>query len=307
MAVRFQLQPSGPVLGGNALAEAAIMALVDKHELEERAAQLVVDELGAGSYEALDIPGAPDNSRDFEILFTDGHREPLEVTTNLDTTVMKSLGRTGGGIIELDADVARLWMVTSEATWTDTRGETQPFDRDKVVALIVPLIEQLERDGETSLDMPRLAWPLAYGGTYRYAAAARELHARGISHGSSIDRTHPDVKAGISIHLGGGGAVGPATLTTALEEIAAREDNVAKLASRADADRRHLFVALSGRGSNDMASWALQSYLDGWVWDQDPPLPALPDAITTIWAGNRHGGIYASPPDKWRRFGSTRG
>jgi hypothetical protein len=109
MAVRFQLQPSGPVHGGNALAEAAIMALVDKHELEERAAQLVVDELGAGSYEALDIPGAPDNTRDFEILFTDGHREPLEVTTNLDTTVMKSLGRTGGGIIELDADVARLW------------------------------------------------------------------------------------------------------------------------------------------------------------------------------------------------------
>ena len=34
---------------------------------------------------------------------------------------------------------------------------------------------------------------------------------------------------------------------------------------------------------------------DGWVWDDDPPLPKLPEAITTIWAGNRTGGIYSTP------------
>jgi hypothetical protein len=97
----------------------------------------------------------------------------------------------------------------------------------------------------------------------------------------------------------------PATITRALEEIAALDDNVAKLEARRDAVRRHLFVVLSSRGASDMAGWALQNFLDGWVWDEDPPLPKLPAAITTIWAGNRAGGIYSTPPERWRRFGEA--
>ena len=54
-----------------------------------------------------------------------------------------------------------------------------------------------------------------------------------------------------------------------------------------------------------MAGWALQNFLDGWVWDEEPPLPKLPEAITTIWAGNRTGGIYSTPPERWRRFGEA--
>lgn len=274
-------------------------------ELEELAAELVVVELGAVSYVRRDVPGAPGKTRDFDIVFADGHEEPLEVTTNLDTRVMVSLDRTDDGILAVAAAVQRMWIIPGAATWTDAGGHTQPFDRKRVGELLPPIIEQIEREGETTLDIARLAWPIAYGRKdLTHAAAAQELHNFGITHGSSIEPP-PDLKPGISIHVGGGGGYGRETLTREIEEIAARPDNVAKLATRGDADRRHLFVALSGRGSTGMSAWALQSYIDGWAWDEEPPLPTLPDAITTIWAGTRTGGIYTTP-DGWRRFGSAR-
>jgi hypothetical protein len=115
------------------------------------------------------------------------------------------------------------------------------------------------------------------------------------------------VRPVISVHLGGGVSWGPDTLTTVLEEIAARPDNIANLNAHRHAQRRHLFVALAGAGSTDRAVWPLQQFLDGErTWPGEPRLPNLHDAITTIWASSRNGGIYVTPPDGWRRFGSTR-
>jgi hypothetical protein len=139
---------------------------------------------------------------------------------------------------------------------------------------------------------------------------ALELHALGITRGGSVEipktGNGSDMTPGISVHLGGGASWGPDTITTVIEEIAKLQDNVKKLDARRDAGRRHLFVVLSGRGSTDMAGWALQQYLEGdWIWERDPSLPDLPEAITTVWAGNRTGGIYATPPEGWRRFGKA--
>jgi hypothetical protein len=281
------------------------MSLVDYDELEEHAADMVVAELSAIGARKRDTPGAPSGTRDYNVVFADGHEEPLEVTTNLDKSVMNALQRTDGGVLELDADVQRLWIVVGSHTWTDENGATEPFDRRRVAALLVPFIEQLEPEGEGSFDIVRLAWPTAYGAPQHHRHVALDLHALGIVQGSSIAPTHPEARSGISVHLGGGGAWGPSTITRALEEIAALEDNVAKLEARRDAVRRHLFVVLSSRGASDMAGWALQNFLDGWVWDDEPPLPKLPEAITTIWAGNRTGGIYSTPPETWRRFGAA--
>jgi hypothetical protein len=58
------------------------MALVEKDELEERAATMVVEQLGAVRFTKRDLPGGPSNTRDFDIVFADGYEEPLEVTTN---------------------------------------------------------------------------------------------------------------------------------------------------------------------------------------------------------------------------------
>jgi hypothetical protein len=281
------------------------VSLVDYEELEERAAAMVVAELRAVGAQKRDVPGAPSRTRDYDVVFADGHEEPLEVTSNLDTSVMNALRRTDGGLLELDADVQLLWVVVGSHTWTDQSGERKPFDRKRVAALLVPLIEQLEREGEDSFDVVGLAWPTVSGAPQHHRRVALALHALGIVQGGAIPPTHPDARSGISVHLSGGGAWGPATITRTLEQIAALRDNVAKLEARRDAVRRHLFVVLSGRGATDMAGWALQSFLDGWVWDDEPPLPKLPEAITTIWAGNRTGGIYSTPPGSWRRFGEA--
>ena len=107
------------------------------------------------------------------------------------------------------------------------------------------------------------------------------------------------------VSLGGGGSWGPPIIPGVLEKIAALPDNVAKLEACRKAERRHLFVVLAGSGSTDMAGWALSDYLRGWIWDDEPGLPKLPAAITTIWASTGTGGIYATPPDGWRRFGDA--
>jgi hypothetical protein len=283
------------------------MSPIDYPELENRAAAMVVDELAALQFEKRDIPGAPPSTHDFDIVFADGRTEPLEVTTNLDTTVMKALHRADGGVFELEANVRRLWMVSGTETFTDATGAPLAFDRERVSALLPPLIEQLEHEAETSLDVARLGWPIAYGAPAHHRQAALELHALGITHGGSLEVAgRPDVKPGISVHLGGGVSWGPDTLTTVLEEIAARPDNIANLDAHRAAQRRHLFVALAGAGSTDRASWPLQQFLDGdWIWSAEPRLPNLHDAITTIWASTRTGGIYATPPDGWRRFGTA--
>jgi hypothetical protein len=277
------------------------LALIDMRHVEERAATMVVSELGALRWERRDVPGAPPRTYDFDIVFA-GHVEPLEVTTSLDEQVMTTFKRTGG-VMTIAANVQRLWFVSGEETWTDATGKKRPFDRKRVVELLPTLVEHLEQDGVTSFDLAQLAWPLAYGLPARHQATAQELYSLGVRGGSSMVPP-PSEQPGISLHLGGGGVYGQETLTAILEEIAARADNRAKLAGSLHAARRHLFVAVTSGGSDDMARWALDQYLDGWVYEEDPPLPSLPPEVTTIWAGTTSRGIYATPPDGWTRFGT---
>jgi hypothetical protein len=48
---------------------------------------------------------------------------------------------------------------------------------------------------------------------------------------------------------------------------------------------------------------ALHGVLDG--THSVPPLPTLPEAITTIWAGMMDRGIYVTPPGDWQTFGGS--
>jgi hypothetical protein len=281
------------------------MKLVDKDELECRAAAMVVAELGAVRSVKCDISGGPSGLRDFDIVFADGHKEPLEITTNLDSVVMSAFARADGGAFDLAANVRRFWMVSGSQTFTDTSGRVLPFDRHRVTELLIPLIEELDQAGETYFDTDRLAWPIGGRGIAGYEKPARELYELGIARGVSAEVQGE--KPRVSVHLGGGGSWGPSTIPTVLEAIAALPDNVEKLDACSDASRRHLFVLLAGSGSTNMAGWALSDFLRGsWIWDDPPGLPELPSAITTIWASNATGGIYASPPDGWQRFDTAR-
>jgi hypothetical protein len=151
--------------------------------IEVRAAELVVAELGALTASRRDIPGAPDGTHDFDIIFRDGDAEPLEVTRHLDDIVMKSLRRSDFGLFSIDANVQHLWRVTAHQTAIDRDHGRQPFDRDRVEALLTPLIEQLDREGHESFEIADLAWPLTDVETSIVEDRARKLEALGIRHG----------------------------------------------------------------------------------------------------------------------------
>jgi len=280
------------------------MTLVDKDKMQRDAASLVVAELGAVRFEERDVPGAPPGTRDFDIIFPDGHCEPLEVTSNLDRVVMNALGRTGGGYFELPARVRRFWGVSASQTYTDASGKRVPFDPRRVAELLTPLIEELDAKGETRFAIDELAWPVGGPGLPSYEQPARELHALGVVQGLSAAAGEDGPR--VMVSLSGGGSWGPPVIPGVLGKIAALPDNIAKIEPCRQAERRHLFVVLVGSGSTDWAGWALRDYLRGWIWEgEEPGLPELPDAITTVWASSGTGGIYATPPEEWKRFGDA--
>jgi hypothetical protein len=95
-------------------------------------------------------------------------------------------------------------------------------------------------------------------------------------------------------------------LTATVEAIAPLRDNVSKLERSTLRGRRHLFIWLFPRGATNQAFFALRDVLDGTgITDEDPPIPRLPSAITTVWVALDDRGIYSTPPENWRRFGAV--
>jgi hypothetical protein len=215
--------------------------------VEARAAELVVAELGALTACRRDIAGAPDRTHDFDIIFRDRPAEPLEVTRHLDDIVMKSLHRSDFGLFSIEADLQHHWRVTGHQTINDRDHGRQPFDRDRVEALLTPLIADL-------------AWPLTDVQTTTMEGRARKLEQLGITHGRIIaDST----RRCIDVSLSEGGYFGPQMLTATVEAIATLRDNVSKLGRSIHCGRRHLFIRLFPRGATNQAFFALRDVLDG--------------------------------------------
>ncbi len=269
-------------------------------EIERQAANLVVAELGALRWKLRDMGGGI-QMRDFDLIFEDGHEEPLEVTTSADPNVMNTMNRMEGNN-RIKADVRRTWMVSSmRYTSTDTAGKKTAFDRRRAVELLVPLIEQLDREGYERFDTTALAY--SFGNPHQ--PVARELFESFRIFGcNSYVPSAPENEPAIWLHVGGGGSYGADSVTAAVEKAAADEGNQKKLAACAKAPRGHLFVVLT-LASEELEYVALLGVLDGSI-EQMPPVPTLPASITTVWAGTMERGIYVTPPGEWQRFGVDR-
>jgi hypothetical protein len=280
------------------------LPVIKTREIERRAADLVVAELGALRWEPRDIRDGT-QMRDFDVVFDD-HEEPLEVTTSADANVAATMNRMNGNN-HIRADVRRTWMVTAPYTSTGAAGKKTPFDRQRAVDLLVPLIEQHDRDGKEELDFTKLAY--AFGNPDQPAALELFEHL-GIRGCRSYDSSTLNDEPAIWLHVGGGGWCGADSVTSALEKAAADDGNQAKLDACSEAPRRHLFVALTP-ASEELEHPALLDVLDGRN-EPMPTIPRLPSAITTVWAGpmERAGtidrGIYVTPPSDWQIFGSAK-
>ncbi|HLE99175.1 MAG TPA: hypothetical protein VI540_04705 [Gaiellaceae bacterium] len=261
----------------------------DKKEIEHDAAELVVSALGAVSAEPRDT-GSGEQIRDFDIVFEDGHEEPLEVTLDAQDAVVQTWERLDR-VNELEADLSRCWSTSPGLYDRDGRGVV--VDVREVRAALIPFLQGLERLEIHEFRTHELWIHPSLGPT------ARRLSGYGVGHGASseVPPEHADVPR---LHLAStrGGAVHSSLITKAVEAQVAKPDNQAKLAGCSAAPRRHLYVGLTSAGeAAGMAWWALLDVLNG---DREvPPIPVLPESITTVWAGTGSGAIYVTPPDPW--------
>jgi hypothetical protein len=273
------------------------MPLVDMRELEKRAADLVVAELGAARWKLRDTGKLGIQMRDYDVIFADGHCEPLEVTTDADRSVLNTMARMEGNH-RIAYSGERVWAVSVPNTSTDAAGKKTAFDLQACVALLVPMIERLESGGYERFDTAMLAWD--FGSPYQ--KKAHGLLALGVNFGFSYKPSDPEDEPAILLAVGGGGAFGSNSITTEIERVAANEGNQAKLAACPGAPRRHLFVFITG-ASEEIVSPALSRVLDGTM--EPPRIPELPEEITTVWASTRERGIYVTPPGDWQTFGAA--
>jgi hypothetical protein len=273
------------------------MPLVDMKELETHAADLVVAELGAVRWKLRDTGKLGIQMRDYDVIFADGHSEPLEITTDADRNVVTTMARVEGNH-RIAHSGERVWAVPVPNTSTDAAGRKTAFDLQACVALLVPLIEQLERDGYERFDTAMLAYN--FGSPYQEKSLA--LLMLGVNFGFSYKPSDPADEPCLWLGVGGGGAFGSDSITTEVERVAADKGNQAKLAACPDAPRRHLFVFITG-ASEELVSPALHRVLEGSM--EPPGSPVLPAAITTVWASMRERGIYVTPPGDWRTFGES--
>jgi hypothetical protein len=274
------------------------VALIDMKAIERTAAGLVVAELGAVRSELRDTRTLGVQMRDYDVVFADGHEEPLEVTTSADPLVLKAMGRMEGKT-QIPANVKRAWYASAPYTFTDSQGEKTAFDLRRCVSVLVPLVEQLERDGIERFDTTRMA----YAFESPYQPPGLELFDLGIWHLSSYEHSDPDNEPSIELLVGSGGSYGSSSVTSALQAAADRPDNQKKLGACLGARRRHLFVMFTS-ATEDLSWVALLGVLDG--RHPLPPAPTLPDEVTTIWAGLPDRGIYVTPPGDWQTFGRPR-
>jgi hypothetical protein len=262
-------------------------------EIEHDAAELVVEALGALRAEPRDTRGG-EQMRDFDIVFDDGHEEPLEITLDAQGAVVQTWERLDRAN-ELEADLERYWSLSPKFYDKDGRGFV--LDVNAVRAVLIPFLQELER-----LEIFEF-WTWKLWGHPSLGPAARQLSSYGVEFGSSIE-VPPEHSEVPRLHLAAirGGAVGPSLITNAVEAQAAKADNQAKLAASPDAARRrHLYVGLTSAGEPEgLAWWALLDVLER--GGEMPPIPALPEPITTVWAGTGTGAIWVTPPDPWHLY-----
>src|SRR5215203_4682821 len=93
---------------------------------EDRRAALAAFSLGALA-ERVDVPGAGDNLRDFDLVFDDGHREPLEITADAHAPTEQSRARMADGHFPA-AELNRFWSIDPGRSVVDEGGRELPID-----------------------------------------------------------------------------------------------------------------------------------------------------------------------------------
>ncbi len=202
--------------------------------MEDRAAAAAAFVLGAKAQRC--DTGRRQQMRDFDLVFDDRHREPLEVTQHAHEPTWGTLARLPEGGFDAD-ELDHVWTVWIPEYEPRRDGADRPYDVDTCRQEIVPVLEGLEEAGIdrfddqsvcTDLRLRPFAPTVASLGIY----AARSLGPRGNDVIKPFFlRQYGRRDRGMRLHL----------IAEAVETEAADDGNRHKLALQ-EARRRHLFL-----------------------------------------------------------------
>ena len=132
----------------------------DETELKAAAAAAYV--LGA-RLERLDVPPAQ-GMRDFDLVFSDGRREPLEITSYVDRRAYETWERIRRASPLVARTLTRRWVLAVPFSIPASATGFVPYDVKDFVARIEPTLAALETAGHESISLGRLQRDAALAG-----------------------------------------------------------------------------------------------------------------------------------------------
>jgi hypothetical protein len=237
---------------------------------EWTAGKIVAKKVG-GTCEPQDVPGAPDETHDFDVV-VDGRRLALEVTSAVDGA-MAALRRHAFGRSHRAPSLSYDW-------WLGVPMNPAPRMRTLIPSVVTQL-EVFERHGvaearDRSLDrVPEL----------RQAVDA--MFKLGVDRATRLDPPDPGDTAVLLFSLHGGLGSDFGKLNDFIARCATANE---KKLARADGDERHLFV------------WVYEDTAELTMATLPPPseVPSLPETIDVVWAATPAGDPDAMWGTLWR-------
>jgi hypothetical protein len=251
-----------------------------KKNVEITAAAIAASVLGAKA-KRRDVGGS--QMRDFDLIFPDGHVEPLEVTRHFDRAATETWERLAQANCEARS-LSRVWTVDIPSKMRNVSGGTGPYPVREFLRDAEPALRQLEEAGYDRFELGMSSQDPSV------ASADRALARLGVQTGLSRELL-PGERGRINGVAPVGGLTDPGSIAEAIEAEASDLGNRAKLRKPATAPRRHLFVVF------DSSSGSAFNALDRGMLGR---LPNLPEPITTAWALARHRVFFTSPPEPWQ-------
>lgn len=255
-------------------------SISDDTELKAAAAAAFV--LGA-RVERLDIPPAQ-GMRDFDLVFDDGQREPLEITSYVDRPAHETWERIRRAAPLVAPSLMRRWALAVPHSTSTSDGARGPYDVKDFVERIESALAALEVAGHHTINLGRLQRESALAGPFQ------TLVTLGIQDGVSHALV-PGQPATISFFAPVGGITDANLIASAIEREASDIGNRRKLQQPPHVARRHLFVVFDV-SSGSFFNAAQRGLTDG-------RLPTLPPPITTAWAGAGGHVLVTTPPKPW--------
>jgi len=261
----------------------------EKERRESVCAAIVCDVLGNGArWRRRDLPGGQPGLHDFDLEFSNGHCEALEVCAFTEGEAEAQRDALDGTKLLESQVLGRYWFVAIPDRGLDLGALHAGSFLPRIEAQLVVL----EGHGRFEFDRAdQWTLMLTRGRNDPVVEASRVLAEMRIQRASSLPPPS-GCPPTIELQVSTGGAVDPQSVNRAVEDRATESGNVSKLRAATHATAGHIFVPIYfGAPMTFMAVRHVEL----------SSTPTLPPEVTRAWViGGSNGVLFVEPPDSWK-------